>query len=108
MKLTKKSVVKKLVELNMDLETSEMIAEAAMICRKRRICPLDINLCSIYPILGDKFGFKDTTIKTRMIKGLKLYRESNDTKELNNIIGNCKKITLKKLLIVILTNFESL
>lgn len=101
--MTVKQLVKKL-KIHGDLKT--YIIDSIEFFKDNGIEPLTINLQKdLYPYLSGKYGTTENGVKSKFIRELKKFNEDNPL-TIKSYFGVTHKITVKKLLILILMNIK--
>ena len=100
------SIITLLNKLNLKGDLRYYILDAVEYLVDNDISFLDINLeGDIYPFLAEEYGLSFKTIKTKMIRSLNEHKKENP-KLINKYFKTSSKITVKKLLILILLETE--
>lgn len=106
-KKIKKKIESVLCNINLNQEAINYFLDIIDYCKKNKIHKLDINLTkNIYPMLSKKKNISADAIEGKLIKALKhSYDISGPVVYLKNI-GYDKRISIKKLLIILITKVE--
>lgn len=104
---TKKKIKEILSNINLDKEIINYFIDSIRYCQDNKIHKLDINLTrDVYPILAEKYKLSSDSIENKIIHALKCsYNISGPVVYFKNL-GYDKRISTKKLLIILLTLIE--
>ena len=108
-KMTKAVLKNKLVGMGFEPDLSMYISERTMHCIKNKIHPLDLILTKhVFPFMSEKFNKTVPAIEHELILSLHRYWNSENKNTVFKEFGYIHKPTIKKLMILILTNQEKL
>lgn len=108
MKSVKTRVKRILRDINLDQEVIDYYVHMITYCNKKKIHILDINLTrDMYPMLSEIYDLTPESIEKKMLIALKRSYKETDNLVYYNTLGYSKKISIKKLLIVLILRLQN-
>lgn len=107
MKNIKTRVKRILRDINLDQEVINYYIDMITYCNKNKIHILDINLTrDMYPMLSKTYDLTPESIEKKMLIALKRSYKETDNLMYYNTLGYSKKISIKKLLVVLILKLQ--